>query len=68
MASTPGRVRRPGRAGCSADWPARKRAAAAVRTRRMESLSGWAAVRAAIMFGILMVATEPLFVCVCVCL
>lgn len=43
--------------GCSADWPARKWAAEAVRMRRIERRGRWA--RAVIIVGILIVATEP---------
>lgn len=48
--------------GCSGDWPARKRAALAVRMMRMEIL-GFEEKDETI-WGIFIVATEPVRVCV----
>lgn len=43
--------------GCSGDWPARKRAALAVRMMRMEMLA--VSEKEEMIWGIFIVATEP---------
>lgn len=47
--------------GCSADWPARKRAALAVRMMRMEILG--VEEKEETIWGIFIVATEPVRKC-----